>query len=412
VEIAKAPTLNDVAPEPSSVTSRPRGRCWCPATVSFDGAIMPHKGRTAHAVRPWQGMEPSGTDKFEVAQRAGIKVAMRLGLSTSTENLIDAYHRRVSRKPVRALVALKPPPRADELVSTLARSTALSTALREARLDDAAAVRSVIRTALNSKTSPHSSQCGDLLDMILSLRTHSAWLDIIHVIETSTDVFGGCVGPALRQIHGMALNRAGLRRQAEQVSFELIARYGANAESLGILGRVYKDRFAQARDPAEKERWLRQAISVYTIGALCNPGEIYPLINVLTLILCYGKIYPQFALTHLMRLLYDRFRSGFVDYFDIATGLEVSVILRYWGMAEQFLRLTLCVPAEAWQLETTANNLALLASAAPTRDSHLVFDLAKILRATAPRPRVVDQPNRVSQNELKLALQFMLEMSN
>jgi hypothetical protein len=406
--MSNAPTLNDVAGEPCTVTSQTRGLFGRPASVPFAGAIIPFKLRTAHAFRPWQGAERYGGDNCEVAQHTGIKVA-RL---TPPENLMDAYQRRVTYEPVRALVTLKPPPRADELVNTLARSPAVSTALREARFGDAAAVRSIIRSAFERKRSEQSPQPGDVLDMILSLRTHGAWLDIIHVIDRSTDVFWRCGSLALRQIHGMALNRSGLTWQAELVALGLIARYGANAESLGILGRVYKDRFARARDPAEKEGWLSEAIRAYTIGALCNPGEIYPLINLLTLILCSGKTCPRFALTHLMRLLHNRFASGFVEYFDIATALEASAISGRWDMAEQFLELTQRFPAEAWQLETTANNLALLASAAPRLNSHLISDLAKTLRAVVPRPQLVEERSRVSQHELKLALQFMLQVSN
>src|SRR6202030_1337679 len=99
----------------------------------------------------------------------------------------------------------------------------------------------------------------------------------------------------------------------------------------------------------------------------------YPLINAMTLIVCGGRRCPRFLLLHLIRLLNDRLRSGIVDYFDLATGLEASVIFGWWDIAEQFLDLSFFISGEAWELETTANNLALLAVTAPGCSRRIVL---------------------------------------
>jgi hypothetical protein len=268
-----------------------------------------------------------------------------LSLSVSTEAIITAYQRRVYEETLDALTVLKPPPRADQLVRGLRRSVHVSVALREARFGSGEAVRSVVGTLLEEQGSGQSLRHGDLLNILLSLRSDSDWLSIIELLDKLGCEFPGRQRLEVLQLQGMALNRAGLSCQAEQLVLKSVKHYGADAETLGILGRIYKDRSIQANGSAQKSEWANRAITAYMVGALCNPGDVYPLINAMTLLVSSGKQYPRLALCHLIRLLGYRYRSETVDYFDMATGLEASVILDCSDIAEQLLDIILFITA-------------------------------------------------------------------
>jgi hypothetical protein len=113
-----------------------------------------------------------------------------------------------------------------------------------------------------------------------------------------------------------------------------------------------------------------------------------------------------------MRLLHDRYRSGNTDYFDLATGLEASVILGCWDIAREFLTLTHSASGEAWELETTANNLALLASTAPICDRQAVLGFMEALRSQ-PSVLGVGASQRLREpTKLALAIRCVVEMSH
>jgi hypothetical protein len=245
--------------------------------------------------------------------------------------------------------------------------------------------------------------------MLLALRSHGDWQGIIELLERVARAPTRVHRLEVCQIEGMALNRAGFSQRAEQVLLRAIACYGPDSETLGILGRVYKDRFVRATEIPETEYWLDQAIAAYLTGALCNPGEVYPLINILTLNVCRGKPCPLYLTLYLIRLLNERFKSGKGDYFDLATGIEVAVIFRWWDIAELFVDLLPCISAEAWEFETTSNNLALLTSPVLDVCPKITIDLIERLRAQAPK---LDVRHPLSNEQaLTLVMRTLVEMS-
>jgi hypothetical protein len=285
----------------------------------------------------------------------------------------------------------------------------VAAALHEARSHGEEAVRTVVTTLLDRQRSGKEFEKGDILDVLLSLRNQSAWPSIVRISKKFPHLF---IDLEAAQLKSVALNRAGLSCQAEQSLFGLIARYGPNSETLGILGRVYKDRFAHAREAAQKARWLLSAIKAYAAGAKRNPGEVYPLINLMTLMACSGNECSGSAASHLMRLLHERFQSGGADYFDFATGLEAAIILGCWDIAREFLKLTISIPSEGWELETTVNNLVLLASTAPAHAKHAILSLVELFRTQVPTARV-DIPQRWCEPRPSvLARSWVFEMSH
>ena len=78
---------------------------------------------------------------------------------------------------------------------------------------------------------------------------------------------------------GFALNRAGDSERAESVLRGVLERHGPSSETLGILGRVYKDRWRAALErgePAFARGALKQAIDTYLAGFEADWRETIP----------------------------------------------------------------------------------------------------------------------------------------
>ena len=106
-----------------------------------------------------------------------------------------------------------------------------------------------------------------------------------------------------------------------------MAEHGRDSESLGILGRVYKDRWLQRRDRDPLNGFFFGALEWYWEGVKCNPSEVYPAINVLTLlkVASYNSRTLDQLARHIKQLLSERPKNE-LDYFDYATWVELSTV--------------------------------------------------------------------------------------
>ncbi len=204
-----------------------------------------------------------------------------------------------------------------------------------------------------------------MIDLYLSYRAVKAWqrmIDLYHEID-----------PVLRNTtlvqeqYAFALNRAGRSDDAEEVLTELILDRGASSETLGLLGRVYKDRWdatKTANDPAALG-WADKAISAYLKGFEADWRDAYPGVNAVTLMALtkprderIGLIAP--VVRYAVQRKIDR---GGGDYWDHATLLELAVIADNLEEAEKTLPDALANLREPWEAETTARNLSLVRDA-------------------------------------------------
>ncbi len=88
----------------------------------------------------------------------------------------------------------------------------------------------------------------------------------------------------------------------------------------------------------------------------------------------------------LRSILDERTRSGPTDYWDTATSLELAVLDRDWAGARDLIPLTRARAASPWMLETTLNNLKILANAmSDSRDQREVY---RLIRHIAPEVQV------------------------
>ena len=173
-----------------------------------------------------------------------------------------------------------------------------------------------------------------------------------------------------RQQLALALNRRngpGDRDRAIDVLKTLIRDQGESAETLGILGRIYKDLYRDAKDDDAQMAagWLDRAINAYTRGFEAEPADFYPGVNAITLLLEKGDEEAIAEADRLAPLVtFAAVRQGGEqadDYWTVATVIELACTSRDYGLAERCLPRALILAKEGWMFKTTAGNLRLIA---------------------------------------------------
>jgi len=182
--------------------------------------------------------------------------------------------------------------------------------------------------------------------------------------------------PLVREQLALALNRLQRRTDAERVLLTLIEERGPSSETYGILGRVYKDQWTDARaadDEFFAEGLLEKAIEAYLAGFEADWRDAYPGINAVTLMEIHEPPDPrrEQLLPVVSYAVERRLASGDADYWDHATRLELAVLTRDEHAARRSLSRALSMVREAWEPESTAGNIRLLCSARKQRGETL-----------------------------------------
>jgi tetratricopeptide (TPR) repeat protein len=211
-------------------------------------------------------------------------------------------------------------------------------------------------------------EVGVLVDLFLSYRAVEAWDRMIALFARLPVTVKRTV--MLREQLGFALNRAGKKDEAVKVLEEVIAEKGANAETCGILGRVYKDRWSAAKTDGKKIEaggHLKKAIETYLRGFEADWRDGYPGINAATLLDIKGD---QQSLERKMQILplvryaaQQRVKGGTPNYWDHATLLEIAVLENDDSAAAEHLGDALAAKIEGWEPKSTANNLVMIRDA-------------------------------------------------
>jgi hypothetical protein len=212
-------------------------------------------------------------------------------------------------------------------------------------------------------------EVGVLVDLLLSYRATKGWQEMISLVEAVPEPLRRTV--LVREQYGFALNRAGRGEDAERVLLEVLDDRGPSSETLGLLGRVYKDRWEAERGGSvlRAEGHLEQAIDAYRRGFEADWRDAYPGINAVTLMEIRnpgGE--AQRALLPVVRYANRRRLEGRGDdYWDRATRLELGVIARDREEAIAGARAALAAVREPWEPESTAYNLSLIREARAAR---------------------------------------------
>jgi tetratricopeptide (TPR) repeat protein len=340
-----------------------------------------------HAARPYTTIPifaTIGAPPFDVAMVRAIPYELVDGklTSESADALIDAIGARISAArhgPVdqdSPLFELFPEFKgiemSHELTDVFRDRVQYAADLRE-KLNTARKVKprekaiDAIREIARSQGDPALLERGVLLDIYLSYRAVNAYDEMIDLYEAMpADVKKV---PIARQQLAFALNRrneAGDRDRAIQQLESLIHDEGESAETLGILGRIYKDRYREtnADDPLIAAGWLDQAIKTYTRGFEAEPLDFYPGVNAITLLLLKGDAAALAEAERLAPLVtFAALRQGGAeadDYWTVATVIELACVNRDYDLAESCLPRALVLANEAFMPKTTADNLRLI----------------------------------------------------
>jgi len=209
-----------------------------------------------------------------------------------------------------------------------------------------------------------------LVDLMLSFRDVSAWDQMMRLSDEFPDHLKSNV--MVQQQRALALNRRngpGDRDEAQQILEKLVKEKGVDPETLGLLGRVHKDRYKELKKKKSllAAAALDDAIEAYTKGFESDPRDYFPGVNAITLLIEKGD--PE-ALKQADRLVplvsfavARRGGASSSDYWDLATVLELGAIGNDWAMVTRVLPKTLAAGKASWVIKTTWDNLLLLKAA-------------------------------------------------
>jgi hypothetical protein len=221
------------------------------------------------------------------------------------------------------------------------------------------------------------------LDLMLTYRDLSAWDDCIRVIEGFPPELAGSA--TVVQQNALAHNRRGRPGDADRAAAalqELITRIGPDSETYGLLGRIHKDRYQRTGDRAE----LDAAIDAYRRGRLADPQDLYPGVNLVTLLTRAGGAEAEKEVRTLVPELRGiagpRATAPSADYWDTATAAELAVLDRDWDAAKRLVDVALSRAVAGWMINSTVNNLQILAEAMP--DVHDRRETEDVVRRLAP----------------------------
>lgn len=221
-----------------------------------------------------------------------------------------------------------------------------------------------------------------LVDLLLSFRDVSAWDEMVRLCEAFPDSLQSNI--VVRQQWALALNRRnqpGDRDRALDILTKLLKSSGPSPETLGILGRVYKDHYKELKGAGSimAVAALDEAIEAYTQGFEADPRDYYPGVNAVTLLVERGDLKEAARLAPLVSFAVAR-RGGAAssDYWDLATVLELAVIGKDWPSAIRVLPKVLAAAKAEWVVRTTRDNL-LLVQQAYARATESAPELAEII---------------------------------
>ena len=144
----------------------------------------------------------------------------------------------------------------------------------------------------------------------------------------------------LRQLQGLSLARSGASERAKVVLESLRGEGLTDEETLGMLGRTYKDLAARASSKTERKNYLRRAAETYTQAYEKTQGY-WTGINAATTNLLIGneKGARKVALKVREQCLKEVADPGGDSYWEFAALGEAALILKDWAQADEWYGL-------------------------------------------------------------------------
>ena len=350
------------------------------ADLTFANATVFYELGVRHAVRPDSTvlLFAAGTRlPFDVEFDRGLPYS--LGLSGEPRDIETARAQLTARLKAARDTSVDSPifqlvegfPQIDRLKTDVFRDQVQYSAAWKERLAQARALTeekrlNAVRAAERDLGNLRDVEAGILIDLFLSYRAVEGYEEMVSLVERMPLPLAKT--PLVREQLGLALNRLQRRGEAERVLLTLIEERGPSSETYGILGRVYKDQWTDARRSGETilaEGLLDKAVNAYLAGFETDWRDAYPGINAVTLIELQDP--PDARLSQLIPVVSyaveRRLASGQADYWDYATRLELAVLAKDENAARRALSTALPMVREIWEPTSTANNLALIREA-------------------------------------------------
>jgi hypothetical protein len=227
-----------------------------------------------------------------------------------------------------------------------------------------------------------SAESAVVVDLLLSYRSVKAWSDMIRLVERMPRPLASTI--MVHEQLALALNRDGRGQEAEQVLLRLLESRGPRGETLGLLGRVYKDRWEAAMKAGkelEARALLAKAVDAYLQGFEVDWRDAYPGINAVTLMELMEPPDPrrELLIPVVIYAVERRIAGGKPDYWDHATRLELAILARNSARVMEALTDALASIREPFEPETTMHNIRLIREARERRNEQVD------LEATAER---------------------------
>ncbi len=224
-------------------------------------------------------------------------------------------------------------------------------------------MRDAIKLIQSELGNLNTSERGILIDLFLSYRDAEAFDEMIALYDDFPSELKNSM--IARQQYGFALNRRGDWRKAERVLTKVIDDFGESAETYGLLGRIYKDRYkASDAGDASGRGHLEKAITAYTKGFEAEPMDYYPGVNAITLLVLKNDSEARVEIKRLLPLvMFAVIRQGGADsnnYWTLATLLELAMLDGDKNLVNKILPGLLATDARKWMFQTTLDNLNLI----------------------------------------------------
>lgn len=225
------------------------------------------------------------------------------------------------------------------------------------------------------------------IEVLKNYRELGSWDDLIRFADQLPSSIRDFA--QIQQMLALALNRRnkpGDPERALDMMEQLVAKTGGDAETRGILGRIYKDRFSVTGDPAD----IQKAIEHYRAGFEAEPSDYYPGVNLVNLLMVYGgEAGRQEAAAVLPRVraaLGNRMDPERPEYWELATALELAAIAGDWDEARRLANRILTQGPVRWMVESTTANLKRLEDVMPAPAADHLREIEATLHRTAEMP--------------------------
>ncbi|MFD8098391.1 TRAFs-binding domain-containing protein [Nocardia fluminea] len=228
-----------------------------------------------------------------------------------------------------------------------------------------------------------------LIDLLLVYRGLEMWPELIELVGDFPSELARSA--QVREQLALAYNRlpdGEGSNQAERILKTICEELGRSSETMGILGRVYKDRWMQAkdRDSPRQRVLLAQAIEAYVAGFELDPLDPYPGVNAVHLMWLADRADPRLdeifpVVRYAAR---SRVRRGSPGYWDYATMLELSIYAGDMPVAVEWMHKALTVSNDQMQRRTTHDTIVRLHQHCGEDDEYWTALLTELAPATPP----------------------------